>query len=146
MDRILNYVDIGLNDGAQLVTGGRRVGATGYFVKPTILTGAPQSSRLVKEEVFGPVLAATVFDTVEEAVTLANDTQYGLSGGIYTRDVGNVHKLARRIRGGYLFVNCYSVVDPSMPFGGFKQSGWGRELGKEGLDAYLDTKSVFVAL
>ncbi|MGE4431262.1 MAG: aldehyde dehydrogenase [Sphingobium sp.] len=146
MDKILGYVDTGVSDGAELVTGGRRVGDTGYFVKPTILTGAPQNSRLVKEEVFGPVLAATVFDTVDEAVALANDTQYGLSGGIYTRDVGNVHKIARRIRGGYLFVNCYSVVDPSMPFGGFKQSGWGRELGKEGLDAYLDTKSVFVAL
>lgn len=146
MDKILGYVDTGLGDGAELVTGGKRVGDVGYFLKPTILTGAPQTSRLVKEEVFGPVLAATVFDTIDEAVALANDTQYGLAGGIYTRDVGNVHRIARRIRGGYLFVNCYSVVDPSMPFGGFKQSGWGRELGKEGLDAYLDTKSVFVAL
>jgi phenylacetaldehyde dehydrogenase len=146
MRRVLGYIENGVAEGAQLLTGGAREGTRGFFVRPTILVEPPANARVVREEIFGPVLTAVPFDDIDEAVDLANDTDYGLAGTIYTRDVGNVHKLARRIRGGNLFVNSHGTYDPSMPFGGFKQSGWGRELGKEGLEAFLETKSVFVAL
>lgn len=146
MDRVLGFVENGIGSGARLVTGGGRVGDVGHFVAPTILANVDKDARVMREEIFGPVLASTPFDDLDEAVALANDTEYGLAGAIYTRDLGNAHRLSKRIKGGNIFVNTHGTYDPGVPFGGFRQSGWGRELGKEGLDSYLETKSVFMAL
>jgi len=102
--------------------------------------------KIVREEIFGPVLVATPFETLEEIPTLANATPYGLGAGIYTTNLNHAHKLAARIESGNVWINCYSMLDAAMPFGGYKQSGWGRELGEEGLNAYLETKAVYVSL
>lgn len=146
MQRILGYIESGVNQGAELVTGGSRLGDRGYFVKPTILATPPAESKVVREEIFGPVLTVTPFDSVEDAIALANDTEYGLAGYVYTSNVSRAHQLAKQVRAGYMFVNTPVIYDAAMPFGGMRQSGWGRELGKEGLDCFLDTKSVHVAL
>ena len=145
-DRVNAYVDLGLQEGAELVTGCRAPDGPGYFVAPSIFANVNSSMRVVNEEIFGPVLVATPFDDVEEVPALANATNYGLGGGIFTTNLNNAHKLAARIDTGNVWVNCYAQLDPLMPFGGFKESGWGRENGDEGLSAYLETKSVWMKL
>jgi acyl-CoA reductase-like NAD-dependent aldehyde dehydrogenase len=145
-ERVLGYVNSGLEEGAQVVSGGQSISGKGFFVSPTIFANTRPTMKIVREEIFGPVLVATPFDTPDEIPALANATQYGLGAGIYTTNLNNAHKLAARIDSGNVWINCYSMLDAAMPFGGYKQSGWGRELGEEGLGAYLETKAVYVSL
>lgn len=145
-DRVNGYIQTGVEEGAEIVSGGQPIDGKGYFVSPTVFAGVNPDMRIVKEEIFGPVLVATPFDDLDEIPTLANATNYGLGGGIYTTNVNTAHKLAARIDTGNVWINCYSMMDAAMPFGGFKESGWGRELSDAGLDAYLETKSVWIKL
>jgi phenylacetaldehyde dehydrogenase len=146
LDRVLSLIASGVEEGAELVTGGERVGDKGYYVQPTILANPDPGARVIKEEIFGPVLTVIVFDDIDEVVAMANDTTYGLGAAIWTRDINKSHLIAKKLQAGFVWLNCHYVLDNSMPAGGYKQSGWGRELGPEGLEPYLQTKSVFAAL
>ena len=146
LQRVSAYIDEAQEQGAELVCGGQRHGDEGYFMQPTIFANVRRDMRILTEEVFGPVLVATPIDDVREIIRAANDTRYGLGAGIFTTDVNKAHLVARELRAGNVWVNCYGLMHPAMPFGGFKESGWGRELGPDGLDAYLEKKSVFVQL
>ena len=145
-ERVLGYVESGIAEGAELVTGGRARGDKGWFVEPTLFAGVTPDMRIVQEEIFGPVLSVQRFEGMDDMARLANATPYGLGSGVYTRDVSKVHKAARLIDAGMVWVNCYGRTDKSMPFGGFKQSGWGRENGIDGIQAFLEKKSVYVKL
>jgi len=145
-DRVNSYVELGQQEGAELIVSGQRFDGPGYFVSPSLFANVNPTMRIVQEEIFGPVLVATVFDEMEEIPALANATRYGLGGGIYTTNLNTAHRLAARIDTGNVWVNCYGQLDASMPFGGFKESGWGRELSDEGLGAYLETKSIWMKL
>ncbi|MET7331183.1 aldehyde dehydrogenase family protein [Nonomuraea sp. NPDC005650] len=144
--KVLGYVDSGRAQGAEVVTGGRRARDRGYFVEPTILTGTTPGMSVVREEIFGPVVCAMPFGSLEEAVASANDTRFGLAAGIFTRDLSTAHRTARLLRAGTVWINTYHVFDAALPFGGRKESGWGREMGAQVLDNYLETKSVVTAL
>jgi phenylacetaldehyde dehydrogenase len=144
--RVLELIAQGTRDGARLIVGGHRHGGNGFFVSPTVLADVPRASRLMSEEVFGPVVALVPFDHFEEAAALANDTDYGLAAAIWTRDINKAHLLAKKIRAGILWINCQMASDLSLPYGGYKQSGWGRETGLEGLDPFLQTKTVYAKL
>jgi phenylacetaldehyde dehydrogenase len=148
LDRVSGYVAQGRSDGAKVVTGGARIGNEGYFIAPTILTGTQPSMSVVREEIFGPVLCAMTFrdDDLDRIASEANATSYGLAASIWTRSLSTAHKMAKRIRAGSVGVNMHGTLDPAMPFGGFKQSGWGREKGREVLDLYTEVKSVVMAL
>jgi acyl-CoA reductase-like NAD-dependent aldehyde dehydrogenase len=150
MDSVLGYVAKGKDEGARVVAGGRRAeevnDGKGYFVRPTVFDGVTPGMTIAREEIFGPVLATLAFDDLDDAVAKANDTVYGLAAGVWTRDVSKAHRVARRVKAGTVWVNTYNLYDPSLPFGGFKQSGFGRELGLDALDSYLETKSVWVDL
>lgn len=145
-DRVCGYIAHGVEQGARIAAGGGRSGERGYFVQPTVLVDARQDMRVVQEEIFGPVVVAMPFDDVEEAVRLANDTMYGLGASIWSNDLGRVHRLIPRIKAGTVWVNCHSMLDSSLPFGGFKQSGIGREMGRAALDLFTETKSVLMAM
>jgi acyl-CoA reductase-like NAD-dependent aldehyde dehydrogenase len=145
-DRVMNYIDLGQTEGAEVVCGGQEIEGDGFFVQPTVFANTRESMRIVQEEIFGPILVATPVDDLNEIIRIANDTRYGLGAGIFTNDVNRAHLIAERLQSGNVWVNCYGVVHPSMPFGGYKESGWGREMSAEGLDAFLETKSVFVQL
>ena len=147
-EAVLAYVEAGKKDGAKLVAGGKaaQVNGKGYFVEATVFDDARPGMRIVEEEIFGPVLAVLTFDGVEEGVQLANETIYGLAAGIWTRDVTKALKVARAIRAGTVWVNTYNLYDSGAPFGGFKQSGYGRDLGREALDGYTESKTVWVGL
>lgn len=144
--RVADYIESGRAQGAELVTGGKSHGDKGHFVEPTVFANINADMRIFREEIFGPVLVVSPVDELDEIVRIANDTRYGLGAGIFTRDLSKAHMLAARIQSGNVWVNCYGLVHPTMPFGGFKESGWGREMSEEGLDAFLETKSVFVQL
>jgi acyl-CoA reductase-like NAD-dependent aldehyde dehydrogenase len=150
MRSVLAYIETGKKEGARLAAGGRRAdevnGGKGYFVRPTVFDGVVPEMTVAREEIFGPVLAVLDFETVEEAVDKANGSLYGLAAGVWTRDAAKAHKVARALKAGTVWINAYNLYDPSLPFGGFKQSGFGRELGLEALDAYLETKSVWMGL
>ncbi|MCH2114236.1 MAG: aldehyde dehydrogenase family protein [Pirellulales bacterium] len=145
-DKILDYVGYGKQDGAQCVTGGKRFGNQGYFVEPTLFTGVTDDMRIAKDEIFGPVLSVLRFDDVDEIARRANDTNFGLAAAVWSRDIGKAHRFASQLRAGTVWVNCYDVFDAAAPFGGFKQSGLGRELGEAGLAAYTESKTVTIAV
>jgi acyl-CoA reductase-like NAD-dependent aldehyde dehydrogenase len=158
LERVKGYIDSGLEDGAELVTGGARDAGNGagdgadgapdggYFVSPTLFTGVEDSMRIAREEIFGPVLVAMPFEDLDEVARRANDTEYGLAAGLWTRDISNAHKLAAMLQAGNVYVNTWGGGDPAAPFGGYKASGIGREKGHANLDAYLETKMVWVQL
>ena len=147
LKRVLGYLEQGKSDGAEIVTGGHRLDRRGYFVHPTVVTNLdPDTSRLFQEEIFGPVVTILPFDDEDEAVALANNSTYGLASTVWTKDLGRAHRLAKRIKAGTVGLNCQFQYDHSMPFGGYKQSGWGHESGKAGLETYLQTKIVWAQM
>jgi len=147
LKRVLGYLEQGKSDGAEIVTGGHRLDRKGYFVHPTVVTNVdPDSSRLFQEEIFGPVVTILPFDDEDDAVALANNSTYGLASTVWTKDLGRAHRLAKRIKAGTVGLNCQFQYDHSMPFGGYKQSGWGHESGKAGIDTYLQTKIVWAQM
>src|SRR3989454_6500680 len=150
LDRILGYVKSGVEEGAKLLCGGERdtegEKAKGFFVKPTVFSGVKPSMKIAQEEIFGPVLAAMKFEDEEEAVSISNGTVYGLVSAVWTRDIQRAHRLARQIKAGVVWINTYNGFDSAAPFGGYKQSGFGREQGMHALESYTQVKSVWVAL
>jgi phenylacetaldehyde dehydrogenase len=146
MNRVCGYLESGFREGAKAVTGGARLGNRGYFVKPTVLVNTTDKMKVVQEEIFGPVVTAIPFRDSNEIVTRANDTIYGLAAGVWSRDIKKAHSVAAKLRAGTVWINCYNVFDAALPFGGYKQSGWGREMGHEVLEHYTEVKSVCAAL
>jgi phenylacetaldehyde dehydrogenase len=146
MHRVLGFMEEGKKEGARSLGGGERVGDKGYFVKPAVLVDTNPKMKVVKEEIFGPVVTAIPFSDPNELVAAANDSMYGLAAGIWTRDIKKAHALAAKLRAGTVWINCYNVFDAALPFGGYKQSGWGREMGHEVLEHYTEVKSVCAAL
>jgi len=145
-NKVCGYLESGKQEGAKAVTGGARAGNRGYFVQPTVLINTTDTMKVVQEEIFGPVLTAIPFSDINEIAAKANNTEYGLAAGIWTRDIKKAHALASKLRAGTVWINCYNVFDASLPFGGYKQSGWGREMGHEVLKNYTEVKSVCAAL
>ncbi|OMC16239.1 betaine-aldehyde dehydrogenase [Mycolicibacter heraklionensis] len=147
LDRVLGYIDQGRKDGVEIVSGGYRLDRKGYFIKPTVVTGVdPATSRLYREEIFGPVVTILPFDDDDEAIAMANDTSYGLAATVWTNNLARAHNLGKRLQAGMVGLNCQLTFDHNVPFGGYKQSGLGKEFGYEGIDGYLKTKSIWAAL
>ena len=144
--RVSEYITAGRDEGGVTVTGGGRPQdrPDGYFFEPTVFVDTGDGARIVKEEIFGPVLTAMPWDDIDDLVLRANDSPFGLAAGVWTHDLREAHRLAARLKAGTVWVNCYNVTDPASPFGGFKESGWGRELGRKGIENYLETKSVWI--
>ena len=145
-ERVMSYVSQGLADGANAVVGGRALDTDGYYVEPTVFINTHPEMSIVREEIFGPVVVAEAFDDLEEIAAVANQGSYGLAASIWTKDISTVYRLAPKLRAGTVWVNCHNVLDSTMPFGGYKQSGWGREMGKESVYAYLESKSMCISI
>ena len=146
LDRVTGYIEQGLRDGARALTGGRRHGSQGYFVEPTVLVDVDSQFSVYQEEIFGPVAVATPFNASEGVAKAANDTPYGLAASVWTSDISKAHRTAADIKAGTVWINCHNAFDTALPFGGYKQSGWGRELGATAIDMYTQSKSVNIAL
>lgn len=146
LDRVLGYIHSGIAEGAEVATGGKRRGDIGFFVEPTILSRTPTNAKVVREEIFGPVLSAMPFDDLDWAIREANNSRYGLAGAVYTTSMAKAQMVARAVRAGTIWINTHRPLDFWTPFGGYKESGWGREGGAQGLDAYMETKSVITRL
>jgi phenylacetaldehyde dehydrogenase len=146
MERVCSYIGSGIEQGAAVASGGVRAGTTGFFVQPTVLVDVNPKMRVVREEIFGPVLVAMPYDDLDEVAAWANDTTYGLSASIWSNDLSRVHRLIPQIKAGTVWVNCHNILDSAMPFGGYKQSGFGREMGKASLDLYTESKSVIMSV
>jgi aldehyde dehydrogenase (NAD+) len=145
-NRIMGYIDAGQSEGAKLITGGRRVGERGYFIEPTVFDGVTDRMKIAREEIFGPVMNVLTFKDAQEVIRRGNETFYGLAAAVWTRDIGKAHKIANGLRAGTVWINCYDVFDAAAPFGGYKMSGHGRELGEYALDLYTEVKTVTVSL
>jgi phenylacetaldehyde dehydrogenase len=146
LQRVTGYLESGLSQGAKPVVGGKRIGSKGYFVEPTVLVDVKPDMKVVKEEIFGPVVVAMPVTNTNEISAAANDTNYGLAAGIWTNDIAKAHSLASQLRAGTVWINCYNIFDAALPFGGYKESGWGREMGHDVLELYTETKAVCVKL
>jgi phenylacetaldehyde dehydrogenase len=144
--RVSGFLESGKSDGATALAGGGRYGNRGYFIEPTVLTNTRPDMKVVREEIFGPVVVAAPFSDLDEIAAVANDSEYGLGAGIWTRDISKAHALAKKLKAGTVWINCYNVFDAALPFGGYKQSGWGREMGHEALHAYTEVKAVTTLL
>ena len=149
--RVCSFLEAGVEEGAKAASGGRKAGDAGfleqgYFVEPTVLVNARQEMKVVQEEIFGPVVTAMPFKEVDELLPKANDTMYGLAAGIWTRDVSKAHRLASAMKAGTVWINCYNIFDAGLPFGGYKQSGWGREMGHEAINLYTETKAICIQI
>ncbi len=144
LERVTGFLDSGFSSGAEAVVGGRRHGDRGYFVEPTVLVNTRPDMKVIQEEIFGPVVAAIPFSG--EVSAPANDSTYGLAAGVWTQDIQKALRTVKALRAGTVWVNCYNIFDAALPFGGYKQSGWGREMGEEALHGYLETKAVCIGL
>jgi aldehyde dehydrogenase (NAD+) len=147
LDRVMRYVSQGSDEGATLVSGGRRPGgdlASGFFIEPTIFANVSNSMSIARDEIFGPVISVIPFDDAEDALRLANDTEYGLGGAIWTENIASALKMAKGIKAGTIWVNCYGLIDPAVGFGGYKMSGYGWKGGPQHVDAFLYQKSVYI--
>ena len=146
MERVLGYVESGRSEGAKLLAGGERVDRPGYFVEATVFDDVKPGMTIAREEIFGPVLAALTFDGPDEAIALGNQTIYGLAAGVWTQDVKKAHRVAHALQAGTVWVNTYNRYDPAAPFGGYKQSGFGRDLGMHALEQYTQVKNIWIDL
>jgi phenylacetaldehyde dehydrogenase len=144
--RVTGYISAGADEGATIAYGGDSVSGPGYFVRPTVFTDVSPEMRIMREEIFGPVAMVSSFSDEDEAIARANDTHFGLAAGIWTRDVKRAHRVAANVSAGTVWVNTYGMFDAAIPYGGFKLSGYGKELGREALEQYLQTKTVWVDL
>jgi aldehyde dehydrogenase (NAD+) len=145
-DRVMSFIDAGKKEGAKMLCGGNRVGNEGYFIEPTIFDGVTDTMKIAKDEIFGPVMNILRFKDIDEVVQRGNQTFYGLAAAVWTRDITKAHRLANKLRAGTVWINCYDVFDAAAPFGGFKMSGIGRELGEYALQNYTEVKTVYVNL
>ncbi|MEQ1514450.1 MAG: aldehyde dehydrogenase family protein [Lysobacteraceae bacterium] len=146
LNRIQSYIDDGRDAGAEVVLGGSRIEQPGYYMQPTVIANTNPGMKVVQEEIFGPVVSVVPFKSMAEVTTLANDTRYGLAAGVWSRDLKKAHRMVRALNAGTVWVNCYHTVDPSMPFGGWRESGWGREFGRVGVESFTELKSVALKL
>ena len=144
--RVSDFIAVGLQAGATALAGGKPVGEKGYFVQPTVFTNTRPDMKIVREEIFGPVVVAEPFEDLEQVMKFANGTDFGLASSIWTSDLSKAHRAAEIMRAGTVWINCHNIFDAAMPFGGYKQSGWGREMGHEALELYTETKAVCIAL
>jgi acyl-CoA reductase-like NAD-dependent aldehyde dehydrogenase len=143
-NRVLSYIEAGRKEGAEVVCGGGNSSSAGYFVRPTIIAGANESMTIAREEIFGPVVCAIPFESIDDVINRANDNEFGLAAGVWTENIKNAHYVAERLRAGTVWVNCYNVFDAASPFGGYKNSGMGREMGDYALANYTEVKSVWI--
>jgi phenylacetaldehyde dehydrogenase len=146
LDRVCNYLESGLKEGAEAVVGGKKKEGAGYFVEPTVLVKTNPNMKVVREEIFGPVVTASPFSDLDQIVAEANNSEYGLAAGVWTKDISKAHRIAHKLRAGTVWINCYNVFDAALPFGGYKQSGWGREMGHEVLEMYTEVKAICAAI
>ncbi len=146
LNRVCSYLEAGFNEGAEAKAGGKKKEGRGYFVEPTVMVNTNPDMKIVREEIFGPVVTASPFSDLDKLVAEANNSEYGLAAGVWTRDINKAHRIAHKLRAGTVWINCYNVFDAALPFGGYKQSGWGREMGHEALELYTEVKAICAAI